>query len=529
MHKTIVSKGYLLTGIIIGGALAGLQYWHIHSHMAFLWLGIFGLMFVLGLSYTTHYGQLLCCAILTSFLASIPCVWLINARLPYFSPVLLAGINAYALNAFYLHFLQHRFHVSYPALFHATWDTFIRLCVTCFFTFLCCLILGLASALFSLVHIDFLQTLLSKMWFIYWINAIFIGLGVEITTRKTQVIDHVRDIFLMICQFLLIPLSLIGLLFIILLLITHSLAFNQSYFATLAFLSLFLVNTAYEPNKNSAIDAGIRRRLMTLFLMVTPLFSLLALYAVFFKEGNNILQQGINAANFPYALNLLLLFAYNLAYAWIALLRQPVWMKSLEKANIVLAFVLIGLTLLTTNPAFLRLLPTPKNHYYAVQRPSFSEENTTLIDTFTKAGFVWEKQNHNTLPKKALVLGYNASPLYFCRPTTNSNTGGVLNNHVCHYVENNTLQKTRDFSVLSGPSTLLTWQPWKPISDKQFSLIILSNIKNPVSICRLIYNNKIVIGTSQDIHCRFIADRKIIEENSGIEFLSIKKAPNLST
>lgn len=86
MHKTIVSKGYLLTGIIIGGALAGLQYWHIHSHMAFLWLGIFGLMFVLGLSYTTHYGQLLCCAILTSFLASIPCVWLINARLPYFSP-----------------------------------------------------------------------------------------------------------------------------------------------------------------------------------------------------------------------------------------------------------------------------------------------------------------------------------------------------------------------------------------------------------------------------------------------------------
>ena len=520
MKNSASATLFLLVGLIIGGLLALSERMHISSHLPFIWLSTYGFMFLLALPYAKKLSSLLLITFIPSFLASIPCLWLLNVSIPYFSSVILATISAYALNALQLQYHQRRFEFSYAILFHAVWDTFIQLFITAIFTVLCWIMLSLAASLFHLVNIDFLRKLLSRNWFECWCTALFVSGGLYITTQTRDIIRNIRGILLLICQYLFIPLAIIGLIFIILSLATRALSFNQTYFITIAFLSAIFINGIYQdgaaknPYKKWVANLG------QLFLIVTPLFSLLALCAVIFNGGNNIKANGFNTANFPFFLNIIILLIYNFSYAFIALLREKTWLRSIEKTNIVLAFLLIGFTLLTTNPWFLKALPTPKNNAYSNHAMTPDEQNKLLISSFQKAGFNWKKLAGTQLPTDAISMGYNNGSLYFCRPAGQNNKGGIVSHHQCEWVNENKIEKTADFTVLSGPAKKLLWVEWKFLSSYNHRfLIILDNTKKPTAICRLIYQNHIFIGSSEDNDCVFIANGKVRREKQLLQFL----------
>ncbi|MDP1574394.1 MAG: hypothetical protein Q8L78_05635 [Coxiellaceae bacterium] len=520
MKNTPSSTLFILTGIIIGGLLALCEHMSISAHLPFIWLSTFGFMFLLALPYTNKVSTTFLITLIPSFLASIPCLWLLDASIPYFSSVILAAISAYALNAFHLHYYQRRFQFSYAILFHAVWDTFIQLLITAIFTVLCWVILSLAASLFDLAKIDFLRKLLSKNWFQWWSTALFVSIGLYITTQTRDIIRNIRGILLLICQWLFIPLAIIGLIFIVLSLATRAFTFNQTYFISIAFLCVIFINGIYQDGAAKNPYKKWMATLGQLFLIVTPLFSLLALCAVIFSGNNSIKTNGINTANFPFFLNVILLLIYNFSYAFIALLHEKTWLRSIEKTNVVLAFLLVASTILTTNPWFLKVLPTPKNNPYFNRALTPDEQNKQLMSAFQSAGFRWKKPIGIRLPADAIALGYNKGPVYFCRPTAENNTGGIVKNNQCEWISQNKIQKTRSFTVLSGSEKKLLWAEWKFLSSYNHRfLIILDNAKKPTAICRLIYQNRITIGTSDENDCVFIANGKIMREKQLLQFL----------
>jgi hypothetical protein len=199
--------------------------------------------------------------------------------------------------------------------------------ITFFFMILCWAILQLCASLFALLNLTFLKTLISKASFDIACTGFFVSMGLFITTQTQHIIQQIRVILLLICRYLLIPLSLIGIIFVITSLIVFTqqhVTLNQTLLLSVAFLCVTFVNGTYQ-------DANINQlprfllKLIKLFLWITPIFTLLALYALIFQGNNNIAGHGINVGNFVYLITILLLLTYNIAYAIIAL-RQQSWL-----------------------------------------------------------------------------------------------------------------------------------------------------------------------------------------------------------
>lgn len=367
---------FLAVGLIAGGLLALIVTDIPHTFLAifptpkngspyalryllYYWIGLYGLMFLLAYPYARSLKRLCVMTLIPSVLASLPFYWGGSYSASQFFLMLL---SAYALTAFHINDQANKFHCDYPTLFYAVWDTFVKLLIMLFFTLFCWLVLFLCAALFDFIGIHFFTQLIAKVWFDCWITAVFMSMGLYIATETAHVVQNIKSVLLLICKYLFIPLAIIGILFIVALVIKtsqHHITLTSQYlFSTIGFLSALFLNGVYQDGLVGKPYPTVLLWICRIFIWMTPIFTLLAIYANYFNGYNNISTNGWNSDNFPFLFNLLLLLLYNVTYAIIALFPQKQWFKPIERANILLAIVLIAVTTITTHPLFTQQFPT---------------------------------------------------------------------------------------------------------------------------------------------------------------------------
>ena len=350
---------FLLVGLIAGASLAYLNQLHHPTYLPYVWIIFYGLMFLIAYPCKRSLVLLLISTTVPSLLASIPFISELSlANMPV-SVFFLGVISAYALNAFHIYF--HQSEKNYQTLFFAVWDTFIKLSIAFIFTLICWIILFLCSALFKIIGIGFFNTLLSRSWFEIGISAVFMSIGLYITTQTHHIIQSIRVILLLICQYLFVPLAMIGILFIITLIvkeIRHPQPLSNEFtFLAIAFLSVFFTNGVYQSGLSENPYPAFLCWICRIFLWITPFFALMALYAIYQHGDHCICKTGLNRDNFFFLISAALVLVYSISYAVIALLGEKPYFRSIEKTNILLAIFLIFVTLITTNPWVITKIP----------------------------------------------------------------------------------------------------------------------------------------------------------------------------
>lgn len=354
---------FLSTIFVFATLLALLTHFAAENNLLSLWLGIYGLMFLLTYPHKKTVLPILLSAIIPSYLAAIPFIWQFNHNHTAFLTYAICTSSAYALNAFHIHYQTHRFCLDYKTLFYAVWDTFSQLFVASLFLLICWIILLLTDQLFQFVGITIIKTLISKSWFDVWCSSVFVGIGLFITTQVNQIVSSIRTVLLLLCRYLFLPLSIIGIFFIATFIMKrldhHNASATQIIFLSIAFLSVLFLNGTYQAGGSTTPYSRFLFWICRVFLWIAPIFSLIALYNIYHVGAYPIVQDGFNSSNFPYFIGALLLFMYNACYAIIALCRETPWFKSIEKTNVILAIVLIATTVLAFNPWLTGQLPAP--------------------------------------------------------------------------------------------------------------------------------------------------------------------------
>ncbi len=351
MSEKISITPFAIVGLIGSTLLALLTLPFAFNQFFSFWVGIYGLMLLLAYPDKQSLQQLIFVPIIPSFLASLLYYWSMEIA---FTPSSLIFFSAFALNAWQIQYQKNGFSVSYSTLFHAVWDTFIKLCITAFFVLLCWIILLLCDELFKLIQINFIHTLINKKWFDIFVSGIFSSTGLYIASLSDKVIGNIRAILILICRYLLIPLSIIGIVFIVFSTISaiqkHTLPTNYLTFMAIAFLSALFLNGVYQDGQTNDLYPRFLFWICRVFIWITPLFTALALRSLYFHEFSTTI--------FPDCLNASVLLTYNIVYAIIAMGWQKPLFKPIEKANVVLSILLIATTLLSTNPLVTKRIPT---------------------------------------------------------------------------------------------------------------------------------------------------------------------------
>lgn len=374
---------FLMVGFVAGALLAVLlspvfsysvgifDYTSVRDLFCF-WIGFYALMFLLAYPNAQSLKKLIVGAVIPSLLASVPYYW--SDYWDYWSgynvpsSFILLFFSAYALNAFHLNYQENGFHYAYQTLFYAVWDTFVKLLIALSFTLFCWLVLFLCAELFSTISVTFFNDLIAKLWFKVGSTTVFISIGLYIAAQTENIVRSVRMVLLIICQYLLIPLAIISILFIVMASIVayqhHALFRDQFLFASIAFLCVLFLNGIYQDGLVKKLYPNFLLWICRVFLWITPLFTVVEL--VIYCNTFNRISDSFNSRDFPYLLNMVLLLMYNLSYAIIAMRKQKDWLKPIEWVNVALAIILIIVTFIVTNPIFIKHLPMPQGSFYKI-------------------------------------------------------------------------------------------------------------------------------------------------------------------
>ncbi|MEG8112494.1 DUF4153 domain-containing protein [Escherichia marmotae] len=204
----------------------------------------------------------------------------------------------------------------YSYFYQSVWHNVLVLLVIFITNGLTWLVLLLWSELFKLVGITFFKTLFfSTDWFIYLTLGLVTALAVILARTQSRLIDSIQKLFTLIATGLLPLVSLLTLLFIITLPFAGLNAISRHISAaglllTLAFLQLLLMAVVRDPQKASIPWAGPLRYLIKTALLVTPLYVLIAAWALWLR----VAQYDWTAERLHGALAVVVLLVWSLGY-----------------------------------------------------------------------------------------------------------------------------------------------------------------------------------------------------------------------
>jgi hypothetical protein len=518
-----ISQKMTLTTFIITGLIAGILLAMLSPGVldpmtvasparAFIiaWVKLYGLMFLLGYPYAQSYRQLIITTAIASFLASMPLYfWTSHKTLSQYNLILL---SAYAINAFHIHYCANQWRTTYSTYFEAVWGTATKLLTAAIFMAACWAVLYLCGELFALIHFDAIKTLNQSRWFEIFATTFFISMGLFVASKVTTIICNVQQLVTLVCQYLLVPLSIMGVLFIFGSVITAAqYSITQSSQAALlgiAVLSVIFLNGYYrdgnaENNQHPALHWILRA-----FLWITPLFALRALFVVYQLDANSIHLRGFNIANTSNFICISVLLIYNIAYAIMAMSAKKTWLKHIEKINITLGVFLIMVSTLTAYRGF---LPATPNLNYLQSSPSAKPAVNAS----------WSAMTNNTLRNNAFIMGYNPKPIYLCRIKNGTDfIFGTIQNNTCVAINGKTITTNKSFDVFIQTNPKLTWSTSAFLTTRQPRVILaVSATGQPVVICRTIYNNQIHVGIDENYQCHFIANGNIVHSRDIPQYL----------
>jgi hypothetical protein len=244
--------------------------------------------------------------------------------------------------------LERRRIARYPTYFDVTWKHGVQAVLSLGFTGAFWLLLFLAAALFKLIGVDAIGTLIRREWFIFPASAVMFAAAVQLTDVRANLVRGVRTVALTLLAWLLPLMALIAAAFLLTLPFTGLEPLWRTKSATVillvadAFLIL-LTNAAYQDGtETTAVVLKWAARLAGVLLV--PITGLAA-YGLSLRIG----QYGLSPDRIIAAACVLVAAGYAVGYV-IAAVRPGAWMKALEATTIAMAFVVIVVLLALFTP-----------------------------------------------------------------------------------------------------------------------------------------------------------------------------------
>ena len=230
---------------------------------------------------------------------------------------------------------------SYPAYFDITWMHGVQLALSAAFTGVFWILLYLGASLFKLIGIEAIQKLISEEAFAFPATTVMFAAAVQLTDVRSTLVRGVRTVALTLLAWLLPLMTLIAAGFLASLPFTGLEPLWKTRAATALLLTaaahlIVLINAAYqcgtEPPptvlKWAARIAGV---------LLIPI-ALLAAYGLALRIG----QHGLTPERVFAAAFVFVAAGHAVGYA-MAAFRRDAWMKTLERTNVVMAFISLAL------------------------------------------------------------------------------------------------------------------------------------------------------------------------------------------
>jgi hypothetical protein len=245
--------------------------------------------------------------------------------------------------------IERRLLPSYPRHFDTAWKLATQLVLALVFVGVFWGVLWLGAGLFKLIGLEFFGRTISKRWFVYPATTLAIALSIHVTDVQPALIRGVRSVALTLFSWLLpllvaIVVAFLGSLVVISVDALWKTRFATSLLLTAAGLLVFLINCSYQDG--AAIDTipAIKRfagKLGSAALL--PLVGL-AIWALALR----VEQHGWTVERILAAAVIVVAACYAIGYATAVVGTR--WLKRIEIANFVTAYVFLGLVLLLFSP-----------------------------------------------------------------------------------------------------------------------------------------------------------------------------------
>lgn len=241
-----------------------------------------------------------------------------------------------------------RWRAPYPAYFDLGWRHGVQLALAGAFTGAMWILFWLAAALFNMLGVAFIETLITKDYFAFPVTGLAIAAAVHLTMERVGLVIGARTLALTLFSWLLPLLTLIAAAFLAALPVrgveaVWKGAFGSGLLAWAAVLLIFLLNAAYQAGERprSALLAWSARGAALLLTALVVLASI--------GVGLRVAQHGLTPSRVFAIAGFAILTAYAAAYAWAALSRRS-WLGPLGAGNVLCAGIAVLVLLALLSP-----------------------------------------------------------------------------------------------------------------------------------------------------------------------------------
>ena len=276
-----------------------------------------------------------------------------NDQAPYLEVPVLA-FSAAAL--FVAHHLilpairERRWRADYHAYFDVAWKAGVQLALSLGFTLAFWLLLQLGAALFHVIGVKALSSLIGEAWFAIPVTCLAFALAVQLTDVRDGLIRGVRTVALMLLSWLLPVIALLTAGFLAALPFTGLERLWDTGSATALVLAaaaalIILINTAYQDGRPDNLPpAALRIATRIAGLLVAPLVGL-AFWGLALRIG----QHGLTPDRIIALACAVVGAVYAVGYL-IAAVRPGGWMRPLETTNVAAGVLAVAAVLALFSP-----------------------------------------------------------------------------------------------------------------------------------------------------------------------------------
>jgi Domain of unknown function (DUF4153) len=239
---------------------------------------------------------------------------------------------------------------KYARHFDVAWKLGVQFALAALFLGIFWLLLWLGAALFQLVKLGFLLTLITQRWFSIPVSAMVFVMALHLTDVQAGLVRGTRTLLLTLLAWLLPLMALLTWAFLLALLFTGleplwSTKKATALLLTAAAVLVFLINAAYQDGQPATLGpALIRQTRRAAALALLPLVAL-AGYALMLRVG----QYGWTPERVVAAAVIAVAATYAIGYA-IAVARGGVALTGLETTNFTAAYVILAALFVLLTP-----------------------------------------------------------------------------------------------------------------------------------------------------------------------------------
>jgi hypothetical protein len=239
----------------------------------------------------------------------------------------------------------------YATHFDVAWKLALQTALSVVFTGAFWLSLLLAAALFNLIRIDAVETLIERKWFAFPATTIVFAAALHITDVKSAIVRGMRTLVLTLLSWLLPLLALIATAFLLAILFTGVQPLWDTRFATRLLLAtsaalVVLINAAYQDGRaEHAVPRILRYAGMVAAFVLAPL-SVLAAIALWLR----VAQYGWTTDRIYAAACVFIAALYAVGYAFAAVRGREPWLKRVERWNFYASLMVLAVALLIFSP-----------------------------------------------------------------------------------------------------------------------------------------------------------------------------------